>query len=176
MSKRSIITPNKVRVIGIDPGYERLGVAIIEKDPKGKEFLVFSNCFKTSSKSPQAERLLFLSQAIDGCIEKYQPAIMALESLYFNTNQKTATRVAEARGVMMSRAASFGLEVVEFNPLQVKQAITGYGRCQKNQIKATLPHIIKIEKKIKHDDEFDAIAIGLTCVAVLRTSLLKRTL
>ncbi len=172
MSKQPTTTPNSVRVIGIDPGYERLGVAVLEKPDTGKEFLVFSDCFRTSPKTPQAERLLFLSDSIDRCVEKYKPTVMALATLFFNTNQKTAVRLAEARGVIMSRAAFFGLNILEFSPLQVKQAITGYGRCEKKQLMATIPHIIKVEKKIQYDDEFDAIAVGLTCTAVLRTSLL----
>ncbi len=164
---------NNIRVIGIDPGYERLGVAVIEKTVKGEEFLVFSDCIKTSPKKSQAERLLILSESIDKCIEKYKPDFMAIESLFFNTNQKTVIRVAEARGVIISRAAFHKIKIYEFNPLQIKQAITGYGKCEKNQLISTLPHIIKIEKTITHDDEFDAIAVGLTCTAVLRTVLLQ---
>ena len=165
--------PNNIRIIGIDPGYERLGVAIIEKTEKGEELLVFSDCIKTSPQKTQAERLLILSESIDDCIKKYKPNFMAIESLFFNTNQKTVIKVAESRGVVISRAAFHKIKVYEFNPLQVKQAITGYGRCEKKQLISTLPHIIKINKEITHDDEFDAIAVGLTCTAVLRTVLLE---
>ncbi len=165
-----------VRVIGIDPGYERLGVAVIEKPNKGKEFLIFSDCFKTSPKKPHSERLLLLSNFIDNCLNQYKPDIMALESLFFNTNQKTAVKVAEARGVILSRAAHFDVETIEINPLQVKMAITGYGRCEKRQMISNIPRIIKIEKKITYDDEFDAIAVGLTCTAALKTLLIKKQL
>jgi crossover junction endodeoxyribonuclease RuvC len=98
---------------------------------------------------------------------------MAIESLFFNTNQKTVIRVAEARGVIISRAAFHKIKIYEFNPLQIKQAITGYGKCEKQQLISTLPHIIKIKKTITYDDEYDAIAVGLTCTAVLRTVLLQ---
>lgn len=164
---------SSIKVIGIDPGYERLGIAVIEKKLNDKEILIFSNCIKTSPKDPQSKRLLYISKSIDECIEKYKPKVMALETLFFNTNQKTAVKVAEARGVVMSRAAFYGLDMYEFNPLQVKQAITGYGRCEKRQIISTLPHIIKIDKEIHYDDEYDAIAVGLTCTAVLRNTNLK---
>ena len=166
--KRHTPMLNNIRVMGIDPGYERLGIAVIEKELKGLETLVFSECIKTSPKDPQSKRLFHISNSVDDCIEKHKPTVMALETLFFNTNQKTAVKVAEARGVIISRAGFYGLDVYEFSPLQVKQAITGYGRCEKRQIISTLPHIIKIDKEIRYDDEFDAIAVGLTCTAVLR--------
>ncbi len=159
---------NNIRVIGIDPGYERLGLAIIEKQSNGLETLISSDCIETSPKTAHSERLLYISRSIDNFIEKYQPKIIAIETLFFNTNQKTAIKVAEARGVVISRSAYYGLDLYEFSPLQIKQAITGYGRCEKKQLISILPRIIQINKKIKHDDEFDAIAIGLTCTATIK--------
>lgn len=165
--------PHRKKVIGIDPGYEKLGVAIIERDANGKESLVFSICIETSRKMKHSERLLCISDSVDRCIKEYEPEIMAVESLFFNTNQKTMSKVAEARGVVISRAAFYGLEVQEFTPLEIKQAITGYGRSNKKQIISMVPNIIKLEKKIKHDDEYDAIAIGLTCTAVLGSCMTR---
>lgn len=167
ISKKYIQMPNNLKVLGIDPGYERLGMAVIEKKETGKEFLVFSDCVKTSNKEEHWNRLYKIDLALEECIKRDQPEVLAIETLFFNTNQKTAIKVAEVRGVIMSTAAKYGMKVKEFNPLQVKQAITGYGRSEKRQVIATLPYIIKIDKKIKYDDEFDAIAVALACSATL---------
>jgi len=90
---------------------------------------------------------------------------MAIENLFFNSNQKTALKVSEARGIIMYQALSGGLKVFEYTPLQIKIAITGYGRGDKKQVTDMLHHLIKIDKKIKYDDEYDAIAVGLTHLA-----------
>ena len=155
----------KTRVIGIDPGYERLGLAVLERHQNENDTLVFSDCIKTSPKQKHSERLLHISVSLDRYIEEYKPNVLAIESIFFNTNQKTVTKVSEARGVVISRAAFFGLEVCEFNPLQIKQAVTGHGRSDKKQVISMVSKIVKIDKKIEHDDEYDAIAIGLTCLA-----------
>src|SRR3989339_201631 len=97
-----------MRVIAIDPGYERMGVAILEKK-NGKEILVYSECFKTSSEIPYTERLKLIGQEIEILIKKYKPESMAIETLFFKNNQKTAMRVSEARGVMLYVASIFGL-------------------------------------------------------------------
>ncbi len=154
-----------MKVISIDPGYERVGVAIIEKNNGEKEKLVYSDCFKTSSKLPITERFLLVGKEIEKIIKKYKPEAMAIENLFFNSNQKTALKVSEARGIIMYQALSGGLKVFEYTPLQIKIAITGYGRGDKKQVTDMLHHLIKIDKKIKYDDEYDAIAVGLTHLA-----------
>src|ERR1035437_5310033 len=98
-----------MKVIAIDPGYERMGVAIIEKI-SGKEVLVFSECFKTSPKIEHGERLKFIGQEIESLIKKYKPEAMAIETLFFKNNQKTAMHVSEARGVMLYIASSADIE------------------------------------------------------------------
>jgi len=158
-----------MKVISIDPGYERMGVAIIEKT-NGKENLVFSECFKTSPKIPHKERLKFIGQEIEKLIKEYKPEIMAIETLFFKNNQKTAMHVSEARGVMLYVGAVFGLEINEFSPMAIKIAVTGYGNSDKNQVVFMVQKLIKINKEIKYDDEYDAIAVGLTFFAT-RTSL-----
>src|SRR5690349_4662525 len=97
-----------MRVIAIDPGYERMGVAVIEKTT-GKETLIFSECFKTSPKIPHEERLNLIGQEIEKVIKKYEPTAMAIETLFFKNNQKTAMHVSEARGVMLYVASVAGL-------------------------------------------------------------------
>ncbi len=157
-----------MRIISIDPGYERLGIAIIEKEKGQRENLVFSECFKTSPKDTHGERLLQIDKRISEIIKKYSPECLSIESLFFNTNQKTALLVAESRGVIFARATENGLPIFEYTPPQIKVATTGYGKSDKEHIIKMLPMIIKIDKIIKHDDEYDAIAVGLTFFAHYR--------
>lgn len=157
-----------MKIIAIDPGYERMGVAILDKD-NGKENLIFSECFRTSTKISHAERLKLIGQEIEGLIKKYKPEVMAIETLFFKNNQKTAMHVSEARGVMLYIASTLGLLVKEFSPMAIKIAVTGYGNSDKEQVIFMVQKLIKIGTKIKYDDEYDAIAVGLTYFAT-RTS------
>jgi crossover junction endodeoxyribonuclease RuvC len=159
-----------MRIISIDPGYERLGIAILEKNPREKEILLYSDCFKTSAKLSQSERLGLIGTEIERVIAEYQPQALAIETLFFSTNTRTAMTVAEARGVILQSAARAGMKVFEYGPGQIKVAVTGYGKSDKTQIISMIPRLIKISKEIKHDDEYDAIAVGLTCFATERFS------
>jgi len=152
-------------ILGIDPGYERLGIAIVSKNEEEKETLLFSECFKTSPKTPHNERLSELGQNLEKVIEKYRPEVLAIETLFFNSNQKTAMYVSEARGTILFVATKIGLTVSEYGPGQIKAAVTGYGRGDKNAVIKMIPLLIKINKEIKHDDEYDAIAVALTHLA-----------
>lgn len=154
-----------MKLLAIDPGYERLGIAVIEKEPRGKEVLVYSDCFKTSAKLPHPERLTLIHEEIKRVIADYSPERMAIETLFFSNNQKTALLVAEARGVIIAAGATAGLEIFEFNPNSIKLAVTGSGASDKDQIIKMIPLLVKIQKEIKHDDEYDAIACGLTYFA-----------
>ena len=155
------------RIIGIDPGIERVGVAILEKKD-GKEVLLHSSCIRTDPKLVLAQRIKKIGQAVSVLIKKYYPDTLATERLYFNTNQKTAMAVAEARGVIIYQASIAGLEIVEFTPPQIKNAVSGYGRSDKNQVRAMVKTLLKIDKKNALDDEIDAIAIALTAAAHVR--------
>lgn len=157
-----------MRIISIDPGYERVGVAIVEKIQGGKEELIFSECFQTSSKISHDERLCLIGIEVGKIIKEYKPKALAIENLFFKTNAKTAMHVAEARGVMLYEAAKNNLEVKEFTPMEIKVAVTGYGKSEKNQVTEMVKKLIKIDKAIKYDDEFDAIAVGLTYFAIVR--------
>ncbi len=152
-------------ILSIDPGYERVGIAILEKIPRGKETLLYSECFKTSAKLPHPERLFLIGQKVHNIIEEWKPTCLSIEKLFFNTNQKTALAVAEARGVILYEATVADLSIYEYTPLQIKIAVTGYGRSEKKQIALMVPRLIVVDKKISSDDEFDAIAIGLTFFA-----------
>src|SRR3989344_2452424 len=124
-----------MRILGIDPGFERLGVAVLEKN-KGdkKESVVFSECFKTSAKLEFSGRLHLIGAEVKKIIKKYKPEVLAIETLFLNTNQKTVMRVAEARGVAIYEATLAGLEIFKASPPQIKIATSGYGRATKEQM------------------------------------------
>ena len=162
-----------MRVLGIDPGFERLGIAILESAQGGsassrKEKVLFSECFKTSSKLEFAERLSLIGEEIRKVIKKYKPEVLAIETLFLNTNQKTVMRVAEARGVVVYEAARAGLKIFEATPLQIKIATTSYGRASKEQMIKMVKILVDVDNLKKSDDELDAIAIALTGFACLK--------
>ena len=160
-----------MRILGIDPGYERLGIAVLEKPAvtKGydrtREQVVFSECFKTSAKLEFSERLKLIGEKIRKIIKKYKPEILAIETLFLNTNQKTVMCVAEVRGVIVYEASLARLKIFEASPPQIKIATTGYGRANKIQIMKMVKVLVKIEENKTSDDELDAIAIALTAFA-----------
>ena len=153
-------------ILSIDPGYERLGIAVLEKSPKQKEILLHSECFKTSAKIPHHKRLLLIGKKIKEIIEKFPPEILATEKLFFSKNQKTALLVAESRGVILYTASSLDLRIFEYTPAEIKIAVTGYGKSEKRQIIDMVKKLIVVPKTKNSDDEFDAIAIGLTHFAI----------
>jgi crossover junction endodeoxyribonuclease RuvC len=156
---------NKMKVLAIDPGFERVGIAIIEKTYLQKDKLVYSICFKTSPKIPLSERIKNIGLEVEKVIKKYNPKVFAIEKLYFTTNQKTAMGVAEARGAMLYIASKNDLTICEYTPPQIKLAVTGYGKASKEMIMSMVPKLIDVNKGVNSDDELDAIAIGLTCLA-----------
>lgn len=155
----------KKKILAIDPGYERIGIAIIEKTFEKKDSLVFSECFNTSTKIPFAERLRNIGEEVEKVINKYKPEALAIETLYFTTNQKTVMGVSEARGTIIYVAAKNNLKIYEYTPPQIKVAVTGYGKASKDMVMSMVPKLIDIKKEIKSDDELDAIACGLTLLA-----------
>lgn len=154
-----------MKILAIDPGFERVGVAVIERDSKQKDILVYSDCFKTSAKILFHKRLTAIGEEMERLIKKYKPEALAIEKLYFTNNQKTVMGVSEARGVIIYSASHNNLEVFEYTPPQIKIAVTGYGRADKKMVINMVFKLIKIEKPTSSDDELDAIAIGITCLA-----------
>jgi len=156
-----------MKILAIDPGYERVGIAVLEKTTNGSggEELVYSDCFKTSKELPFLERLQLVGEELERVIKELEPTAFAIEKLFFNTNQKTATNVSEVRGAFIYIALKNNLKVFEYTPLQIKSAVAGDGHGDKEQVISMIKNLIKIEKEIKYDDEYDAIAIGLTCFA-----------
>ena len=162
--KNSAKIINMTRILGIDPGFERLGIAILEKN-QGKEHVIFSECFKTSAGLEFSERLHLIGKEVRRVIKEYKPEVLAIETLFLNTNQKTVMRVAEARGVVVYEAALAGLQTFEASPPQIKIATTGYGRANKEQMIKMVKILIDVDDSKKSDDELDAIAIALTAFA-----------
>lgn len=163
-----------MRVLAIDPGYGRCGMAVLERLPaqggeSAKEVLIFSNCVETSSKNNFHERLRSVANECTLLIQKYAPDTFAIEKLYFSTNQKTGMQVSEVRGALIAAAANLGIPVFEYTPGEIKSATASSGKADKAQMAKMLHALIKIEKEIKHDDEYDAIAVGITHLARHRT-------
>jgi crossover junction endodeoxyribonuclease RuvC len=153
-----------MRILGIDPGIERVGIAVIDK-VGGKEIYVYSECFKTSAKLSHAERLALIGTEIARVVKEHQPTGMAIEKLFFETNTKTAMSVAEARGMMLYVCSLANLAIFEYTPLQIKVAVTGYGKSDKTGVMHMVPMLVKLPNRKMIDDEVDAIAIALTCFA-----------
>ncbi len=153
--------PKQEIILGIDPGFGRVGFGIIEKLKTGEWRSLSYGCIETSSKKKFVDRLLEIYEAINLLIKKYQPCRVAVEELFFFKNVTTAIEVGQARGVILLSAALADLPVDEFTPLQVKQAITGYGRAEKTQMQKMVAIILGIKVKIKSDDAADALAVAL---------------
>ncbi len=155
-----------MRILGIDPGFERLGIAVLEKNTGDRrEQVLFSECFKTPAKMDFAERLAMLGEEVRKVISEYKPEMLAIESLFITNNQKTAMHVAEARGVVLYEAARAGLQIFEATPPQIKVAVAGHGGADKAQVMKMVRMLVDIDGAKQSDDELDAIAIALTAFA-----------
>ena len=152
-----------MRVLGIDPGFDRLGLAVVEGDPS-RPTLVWSDCV-SPAKGAMEDRLAAVERAVADAIKKYAPDLVALETLFFSTNKKTALGVAEARGAVLSAIGAAGLSARELSPGTVKLAVTGNGRADKAAIARMIPHLISLPPKKRLDDELDAIAVGIAALA-----------
>ena len=155
---------SKLTVLGIDPGYGRLGIAIVER-AEGIDTLIHSECFETDAKEKQEVRLGLIAKKVSDVIKKFKPDVLATEKLYFGKNSQTAIKVGEARGVVLSAAGAAGLPVKEYAPSEIKLAVTGYGNADKRAVLSMVLRLIKMSQKNRVDDELDAIAVALTHTA-----------
>lgn len=153
-----------MRVLAIDPGYDRLGVAIMEK-VDGKEKILHSACLTTNKTEEHNERLAELGIKLRAILDKYEPECVAIETLFFNQNRSTAIKVAEVRGMVIHLAKERNCDVREFGPQEIKVAVTGYGKSDKRAVIDMVKRLIPESPKQALDDEYDAIAIGITCLA-----------
>jgi len=151
-----------MKILGIDPGYGRAGWSILEKE-KGKLTLLDFGCVETSKGLEHADRLKQVSDDIISVIKKHKPDTLAIEQLFFFKNLTTAIKVAESRGVVLLTASQNHLDIKEYTPLQIKQAITGYGRADKNQIGQMVKTILGLKEIPTPDDAADAVAVAITC-------------
>lgn len=147
-------------ILGIDPGFGRLGYGIIEYR-NNKYRTVEYGCITTPAKERLSLRLKKIEDDLKEVISRHKIDAAAVETLYFNTNITTGIQVAEARGVILCTLESAQIEVNEYTPLQVKQALVGYGRADKKQIMAMVKEMLKLENMPKLDDTTDALAIAI---------------
>ena len=147
-------------ILGIDPGFAIVGVGIIEY--KGNKFRTIDYfALTTKAHTPIEERLKIIYEGIADAINKYKPDFIAIEELFFNNNAKTAIQVGQARGVILLAGVNANIPIYEYTPLQVKQAVVGYGRAEKNQIQQMVKAILNLSEIPKPDDVADALAIAV---------------
>jgi crossover junction endodeoxyribonuclease RuvC len=156
-----------MRVLAIDPGYGRCGVAVLEKTGS-KEILLHSSCVETSKTDDFPERLTVVVRECVRLLKKYSPDAVALEKLYITKNQKTAMRVAEVRGALINTATEAGVPVFEYTPSEVKSAVASSGNADKQAVAKMLHALVTIPHAVRHDDEYDAIAIAVTHLSRVR--------
>lgn len=149
-----------MRILGIDPGYAIVGYGVLNYE-RGRFDTIGYGAVRTSAGTPFPERLETIYNDICGVLEKYGADSVAIEKLYFNSNTTTAIDVAQARGVIVLAARVHRVPVFEYTPLQVKQAVTGYGRAEKQQIMELTRAILRLEKLPKPDDTADALAVAI---------------
>ena len=160
------------RVLGIDPGFDRVGVAVLEGNASTQK-LLFSECIETNKKDPHEKRLLMIGERLRAVINEWNPEALAIEKLFFNQNTSTALKVAEARGVILFEAAHSGLNVHEYSPQDVKIAVTGYGKAGKKEVETMTMRLLALKTKPKRDDETDAIAVAVADLASHRINRLS---
>ncbi len=147
-------------ILGIDPGLAIVGWGVIES-VRGNVRPIAFGAITTPAHTDVEARLLMIQNDLESVINKYKPDEMAVEELFFNTNITTGIAVAEARGVILCTAHRLGVKISEYTPLQVKQAVVGYGKAEKRQVIAMVSSILKLPKPPKPDDTADAVAIAL---------------
>ncbi|MFA7314404.1 MAG: crossover junction endodeoxyribonuclease RuvC [Candidatus Magasanikbacteria bacterium] len=160
-------TQKNQRILGIDPGFGRIGWGVIE-NKQGKWVGVAYGCIETDKKKDFVSRLEEISLNLTEIIKKYKPEFSAVEELFFYTNVTTAIKVGQARGVILLTLKQQNVIVYEFTPLQVKQSITGYGRAEKGQLQRMVKMMLGVKKPITPDDAADALAVALTCSTGLK--------
>lgn len=147
-------------ILGIDPGTATTGYGLIKKTGSKLEFIDFG-CILTPASLSLSDRLEIIATELDKIIEKYKPSQIAVEELFFAANTKTAIAVGHARGVILLGGKKKGLSLFEYTPLEVKMAITGYGRADKNQVQQMVKSLLSLAEIPKPDDAADALAVAI---------------
>ncbi|MCK4891576.1 MAG: crossover junction endodeoxyribonuclease RuvC [Candidatus Pacebacteria bacterium] len=149
-------------ILGIDPGTAITGFGVIESQ-NNKLKVIDAGCIKTDKNLDMSERLDLIAKKLKNIIKKYKPQIMAVEELFYFKNKKTVITVAQARGVILFMGKNQGIEICEYTPLQVKQAVVGYGRAEKKQVQQMVKLILGLKEIPKPDDVADALAVAVCC-------------
>ena len=159
-------------ILGIDPGIATIGFGVIES---GKRSFSLIKCgvITTPPHTPLSDRLCQIYDDMCGILEIFKPEAVAIEELFFNTNITTGISVAHGRGVILLACRKYGVKIYEYTPLQVKQAVVGYGRAEKAQVMDMVKRLCTLSAPPKPDDAADAVALAL-CHARSSTSLLFR--
>ena len=162
-----------MRILGIDPGIATVGFGIVESEC-GKQKFISCGVITTPAKTPLSQRLNQIYTDLEELLVSFKPDAVAIEELFFNTNITTGISVAHGRGVILLAVYHSGVPIFEYTPLQVKQAVVGYGRAEKRQVIDMVKRILNMKNAPKPDDAADAVAIAL-CHARSSTSLISRT-
>ncbi|SRR5258708_39178930 len=156
-----------MRILGVDPGTGILGFGVVESS-KGKLQLVDAGVIRTPVKEDDAVRLQTIYDELTDIIASAKPEIMSVEKLFFARNVTTAMTVAQARGIVLLCGRQAGLTIYEYTPMQIKQAVTGYGKADKKQIQEMVRVILQLDEVPKPDDCADALAAAITCAQTMR--------
>lgn len=149
-------------ILGLDPGTATTGYGIIEKYVNNLQCVAFG-CIQTSAGLEPPARLQRIREQLTNLILSYRPVTAAVEQLFFTKNARTAISVAHARGVMLETLSSSRIHIREYTPLQVKQAITGYGKADKTQVQKMIKAILRLNEIPRPDDAADALAVAICC-------------
>ena len=149
-----------MKALGIDPGTATTGYGILEGEADSLKVIDYG-CIKTSSRETAHSRLAKINKDLKKLISKHKPNCIVVEKLFFGKNARTAMSVGQARGVILLAASQAGVEIAEYTPLEVKMALTGYGRADKNQIQQMVKRLLKLKTLPKPDDAADALAVAL---------------
>ena len=149
-----------MRILGIDPGIAIVGYGIVDKEGNRYKTIAY-DAVTTRAHTPLEERLEKVYNGVDEIIKTYKPDAMSIEELFFNNNAKTAIAVGQARGVILLAAVNKNVPVFEYTPLQVKQAIVGYGRAEKKQVQLMTKTMLGLNEIPKPDDVADALALAI---------------
>ena len=161
-----------MRILGIDPGVAIVGFGLIETERSAVRMLQYG-AINTSAGLPLATRLVQIEQDLTQLIRQFQPDEIAIEELFFSKNITTGIAVAHARGIILCTAAKSGIPLFEYTPMQVKQAVVGYGLAEKRQVMDMVRRLLKLKAVPRPDDAADALALAI-CHARSATSLLAR--
>ena len=161
-----------MNILGIDPGYAIVGFGVINYNGNLFKTLGYG-CITTPVNLDMSKRLFIIYDELQQIILKYKPSCLAVEKLYFVSNQKTAISVAQARGIILLSGAKNNLPIFEYTPLQIKQSVTGYGRATKSQIIAMISSMLKLSFAPKLDDTADALAVAICHAHSCKSLFLK---